>query len=270
LTTTVNAVAPVQYTITYDPNSGNTTPTQASLTTGQTFILANAITRSNDGSTAYQFAGWSSNSILYKAGETITVATSNLTFTAAWVQLYEVTYVVNGGTFSDSETVNDAECTSGSNRCTINQVIQLNAAPTRSGYNFSGWSNQSGTSIVDSNDAVAGTQSVVTNSNYIFTASWTPITYTIEYVSSGSTPPTQSPLRQGQSFSAGAAVTKAGFEFNGWSSGVLTYLPDSEITVASSNITLTAQWTAVFSITYSQGFGKWNAFNSNCLIPHRL
>ena len=267
LTTTVNAVAPVQYTITYNPDSGNTTPTQASLTTGQTFILANAITRSNDGSTAYQFAGWSSNGILYKAGETITVATSNLTFTAVWVQLYEVTYVVNGGTFSGIETVNDAECTSSSKRCTINQVIQLNAAPTRSGYDFAGWKDQAGASIVDSNNLVDGIQTAVTTSNYIFTASWTPITYTVEYVSSGSTAPTQSALRQGQSFTVGAAVTKAGFEFDGWKTGVFTYLPDSQITVGTSNITLTAQWTAVFSVTYSQGLGSGTPSSATAFYP---
>ena len=267
LTTTVNAVAPVQYTITYNPNSGNSTPTQASLTTGQTFILANAISRSNDGSTAYQFAGWSSNSILYKAGETITVATSNLTFTAVWVQLYQVTYVVNGGTFSGIETVNDAECTSGSNKCTINQVIQLNAAPTRSGYDFAGWKDQAGASIVDSNNSVDGIQTAVTTSNYIFTASWTPITYTVEYVSSGSSAPTQSALRQGQTFTVGAAVTKAGFEFNGWKTGVFTYLPDSQITVETSNITLTAQWTAVFSVTYSQGLGSGTPLSATAFYP---
>ena len=267
LTTTVNAVAPIQYTITYNPNSGNTTPTQASLTTGQTFILAGAITRSNDGSTAYQFAGWSSNSILYKAGETITVATSNLTFTAVWVQLYEVTYVVNGGAFSGIETVNDAECTSGSNRCTIDQEIQLNAAPTRSGFNFTGWKDQLGASIVDSNNAVDGIQTAVTTSNYIFTANWTPITYTIEYVSSGSTPPIQSALREGQSFTVGAAVSKAGFEFNGWKTGVFSYLPDSEITVGTSNITLTAQWTAVFSVTYSHGLGGGTPSSATAFYP---
>ena len=267
LTTTVNAVAPIQYTITYNPNSGNTTPTQASLTTGLTFILAGAITRSNDGSTAFQFAGWSSNSILYKAGETITVATSNLTFTAVWVQLYEVTYVVNGGTFSGIETVNDAECTSGSNRCTTNQVIQLNAAPTRSGYDFADWKDQLGASIVDSNNAVGGIQTAVTTSNYIFTASWTPITYTIEYVSSGSTPPIQIALREGQSFTVGAAVSKAGFEFNGWKTGVFSYLPDSEITVGTSNITLTAQWTAVFSVTYSQGLGSGTPSSATAFYP---
>ena len=255
LTTTVSAVAPVEYTITYNPNSGNTTPTQASRTTGQTFNLANEISRNASGDTTYQFAGWRSGSIIYKAGETITVGTANLTFTAVWVQLYEVTYVVNGGTFSGSETVNDAECSAGGNRCTNNQSITLNAAPTRAGYTFAGWTNPSGAAVVDTDNAVAGVQTAVTTTNYIFTASWTPITYAITYVSSGSTAPTQSALREGQSFTVAAAATRTGFEFNGWSDGDFIYLPDSDFTVGTSAITLTAQWTALYTVTYSQGLG---------------
>ena len=256
LTTTVSAVAAVQYTITYDPNSGNTTPTQASLTTGQTFNLANAITRNASGGTTYQFAGWRSGSTIYKAGDTITVSTVNLAYTAVWVQLYEVTYVVNGGSFSGSETVNDAECVAGANRCTNNQSITLNAAPTRAGHTFDGWKDQSGAAVNDTDNAVDGVQTSVTSTNYIFTATWTPITYTITYVSSGSTAPTQSALREGQSFTVAAEATKTGFRFNGWNEGDFTYLPDSDFIVQTSNITLTALWTALYTVTYSQGLGS--------------
>jgi uncharacterized repeat protein (TIGR02543 family) len=258
LTRIVSAGAPVQYTITYNPNSGNTTPTQASLTTGQTFNLANAISRSASGGTTYEFAGWRSGSIIYKAGDPITVGTANLAYTAVWVQLYEVTYVVNGGTFSGSDTVNDSECNVSTKRCSDTQPITLNAAPTRAGYTFAGWVNQGPSLVTDSNtsEAAVGVQTAVTDSNYIFTATWTPITYTITYVSSGSTAPTQSALREGQSFTVAAGATKAGFEFTGWNDGTFTYLPDSDFTVATSNITLTAQWSALYTVTYSQGLGS--------------
>jgi uncharacterized repeat protein (TIGR02543 family) len=256
LTTAVSAGVAVQYTITYNPNSGNTTPTQASLTTGQTFNLANAITRNDSEGTAYQFAGWRSGSVIYKAGDPITVGTANLAYTAVWVQLYEVTYVVNGGTFSGSETVNDSECNVSTKRCSDAQSITLNAAPTRAGYTFDGWKNQSGAAVVDANSGVAEVQTVVTSTNYIFTATWTPITYTITYVSSGSTAPTQGALREGQSFTVAAAATKAGFEFTGWNDGTFTFQPDSDFTVQTSNITLTAQWSALYTVTYSQGLGS--------------
>jgi uncharacterized repeat protein (TIGR02543 family) len=176
-----------------------------------------------------------------------------LAYTAVWVQLYEVTYAANGGTFSGSETTKDAECSAGANRCTNNQAITLNAAPSRAGYTFAGWKDQSGADVVDTNNAVAGVQTTVTSTNYIFSAAWTPITYAITYVSSGSTAPTQSALREGQSFTVAPAATRAGFEFTGWSDGDFTYLPDSDFTVGTSAITLTAQWTALYTVTYSQG-----------------
>ena len=256
LTTTVNAMPPVQYTITYDPAGGSETPTAPSKITGVKFALAGAISRAVSGGITYQFAGWKTGGNLYKAGETFTVGSANLTFTAEWVQLYEVTYLVNGGSFSNSETVNDAECTAGANRCTNGQTIKLNTSPTRAGYTFVDWKNQSGASVVDSNNAVAGIQTAISSTNYIFSATWTPITYTITYTSSGSSAPTQSALEQGEAFIVGTAGTRAGFEFNGWSDGDSIYLPDSEFIVGSSNITLTAQWTAVFAIAYSPGLGS--------------
>ena len=256
LTTTVNAVPPVQYTITYDPAGGSETPTAPSRITGDKFALAGAISKTTSGGVTYQFAGWKTGGTLYKAGETFTVGSANLTFTAEWVQLYEVTYLVNGGSFSDSENVNDAECIAGGNRCTNGQTIKLNSMPTRAGYTFVDWKNQSGASVVDSDNLVAGIQTAVTSTNYIFSASWAPITYTITYLSSGSSVPTQSALEQGETFTVGAAGTRTGFEFNGWSDGESTFLPDSVLVVDTSTITLTAAWTAVYTVAYSPGLGS--------------
>jgi uncharacterized repeat protein (TIGR02543 family) len=267
LTTTVNAVPPVQYTITYDPAGGSETPTAPSRVTGVKFALAGAISRAVLGGITYQFAGWKTGGTLYKAGETFTVGSVNLTFTAEWVQLYEVKYLANGGSFSDGETVNDAECTAGGNRCTISQTIKLNSAPTRAGYTFVDWKNQSGTSVIDSNNAVAGIQTAITSTNYIFSASWTPITYTITYTSSGSSVPTQSPLEEGDTFKIGSPGTRSGFQFNGWSYGDSIYFPDSEIIVGTSNVSLTAQWTAVFTVTYSPGLGSGTPATETSSFP---
>ena len=267
LTTTVNAIPPVQYTITYDPLGGSETPTAPSRTTGDKFALAGAISKATSGGVSYQFAGWKTGSTLYKSGETFTVGSANLTFSAEWVQLYEVTYAVNGGSFADGETINDAECTDGSNRCTNGQSISLNAAPTKTGYTFVDWKNQSGSSVVDSNNAVAGIQTAVSSLNYIFSASWAPITYTITYISSGSSVPTQSALEQGQAFIVGSPGARTGFEFSGWSEGDSTYFPDSEIIVGTSNISLTAQWTAVYTVTYSPGLGSGTSSTEPASYP---
>jgi uncharacterized repeat protein (TIGR02543 family) len=259
LTTTVNALPPVQYTITYDRAGGDTTPTSPSRITGVRFALANAITRADSGDgIIYQFAGWKNGSNTYKAGELFTVGSANLTFTAEWILRYEVTYQNNGGAFASGDTARDTDCSLVSSRriCSNNQTITLNSAPTKAGHNFAGWQDSSGNLVADTNAGTAGIQTTVTDSRYIFTASWTPITYTISYVSTGSTVPTQSALEQGETFTVGTAGTRVGFRFDGWSDGVSLYFPESTFTVETSTITLTAEWTAVFTVTYSQGLGS--------------
>jgi uncharacterized repeat protein (TIGR02543 family) len=243
----------IPYTITYNANSGDSTPTQASLTIGQTFTLANAITRAPSGPVSYQFAGWDNGTTIFQAGELVTIGTANLSYTAVWVQLYEVTYVNNGGTFAGSDSQYDTECVT-SNLCTNNQAITLNASPTRAGYQFAGWEDQSGTAVVDTNSGTTGVQTTVTSTRFIFSANWTAVSYTVTYVSSGSTAPTQASLTIGQSFAVGTAVTRTGYTFNGYSDGTNTYLPGATYVVGSANITLTALWIAdVYTVTYD-----WN------------
>jgi uncharacterized repeat protein (TIGR02543 family) len=256
LTRTVNAVPPVQYTITYYPMGGDTTPTSPSRIAGSRFTSAGAISRAPSGGITYQFVGWDSGNKIYGAGETITVGYVPLELEAVWALQLQVTYLNNGGTFIGDDIYRDAECLQSDNKCLDGQTIKLNSAPTRVGYTFVGWKNHLGIQVVDSDDAVAGIQTAVTSTNYIFSASWLPITYTITYTSSGSSVPTQSALEEGQAFIVGSPGTRAGFEFSGWSDGDSIYFPDSEIIVGTSNIALTAQWTAVFTVTYSPGLGS--------------
>jgi len=251
---TLSAVwTPISYTITYNPNSGDSTPTQASLTIGQTFTLANAITRAPSSGISYQFAGWDNGTTIFQAGELVTIGTANLSYTAVWVQLYEVTYINNGGTFAGADNKFDAECLS-NNLCTNNQAITLNVAPTRAGYEFVGWEDQSGTPVVDTDPGATGIQTTVTSTRFVFSANWIAVTYTITYVSSGSAAPTQTPLTIGQSFLVGSAVARTGYTFNGYSDGTNAFLPGATYVVGSANITLTALWIAdVYMVSYD-----WN------------
>jgi uncharacterized repeat protein (TIGR02543 family) len=253
LTETVTAANPILYTITYAPNNGNSTPTQASKSRGQIFTLANAITRSPSGGISYQFASWDSGGNSYRAGETITVGSSNLTFTAAWIQLYEVTYISNGGTYAAGDSNKDSECPL--NICSNGQTVTLNSAPTRIGYNFAGWKDQNGNFVTDSNSGTPGIQTIVTSTNYIFSATWTIITYAVTYVSNGSAAPTQVALSTQESFTVGSDVTKVGQRFGGWSDGTYLWWEGDTYVIGTSDITLTAQWTPTYSVTYSEGTG---------------
>jgi len=245
----------VNYTITYNANGGDTTPTQASKTIGETFTLANPITRTTSSGPTYQFVGWNNGTSTIKAGSTITVGSSNLTYTAVWVVQFEVTYAANGGAFAAGETDKDSQCVAGGNLCTDNQSITLNAAPTRAGYTFAGWEDQGANLVAGSDSGSGAVQATVTTSRYIFTARWTAVNYTISYVSNGSTAPTETSKNIGQRFTIGAAVTKTNFDFAGWSDGTTVYWPESRYIVGSTNVTLTAQWTSRYTVTYSEGLG---------------
>lgn len=239
--TTLKAVwSPAAYTFSFSANGGTDTPTSISRTIGENFILPNPITRSSSGGISYQFAGWKSGDSVYESGDTFRVGSSDLTFTAQWVRQYEVTYLANGGVFATGETEKDSQCIS--NICNANQVITLNLPPARSGYTFGGWEALGGISVSDIDADTAGIQTAVTDPNYIFSANWTPIQYTINYTSSGSTAPTQSVLSAGETFTVGAAVTRTDYTFDGWNDGAATYWPDSTYVVGTSAISLTAQW----------------------------
>jgi len=253
---TLKAVwAPIQYTVTYNPNGGNAPPAQSSLTMGQTFNLADPIAKPPSGGISYQFAFWNNGSSNIKAGTTITVGSANLTYSAVWVEEYEVTYGANGGTFAGSDTNKDDQCLGAGNKCSVDQVITLNEDPTRVGYTFAGWENQGGNPVTDSTPGAPEVQTTVTSSNFIFSAKWNAIPYTITYVSSGSVAPTQTSKNIGQIFKVGGDVTKGNFRFNGWSDGNATYWLDSDYLVGSTNITLTAQWIPLYSVSYSEGTG---------------
>lgn len=238
---TLKAVwVPIDYQISYNADGGDSTPSTSTDSFGDTFVLADSITKSPSGGISYQFAGWESGGSIYAAGETLRVGNSDRTFTAVWVQQYEVTYLANGGAFATGDTEKDGECAS--NICNSNQGITLNSAPIRPGYTFTGWEDMSENLVSDTDTVVTGIQTTVTGSSYIFVARWLPISYDITYVSSGSTAPTQSSLNTSEIFSIGYAVTKIGYTFDGWSDGISIYWPDSDYQVGTSNISMSAQW----------------------------
>ncbi len=74
-------------------------------------------------------------------------------------------------------------------------------------------------------------------------------THTVTYANGGGTGtlPTQSPVSEGASFivASGATLSRAGFTFAGWNDGTNTYAAGSTYTMGTSNVTLTAQWTAI-------------------------
>jgi uncharacterized repeat protein (TIGR02543 family) len=208
----------------------------------------------------YQFSSWklSGTSSTYEAGSTYLLPATNPTLVAQWVQVFEVSYTFNGGTSATGFSY-DAQCVSGSRLCSNNQQIQADAAPSRNGYTFAGWRDQSG------NPIAAGETFFVGINSYLLYAQWTAINYTVAYAPVGGvTTPTQTPKQYLQTFTAANDPVKTGYTFGGWSDGTLTYGAGAIYTVGTSNITLTALWTAnVYTISYDWNGGSGSATASS-------
>lgn len=74
-----------QYTVSYNANGGNSTPSSQTVNANSPVTLANAITRNEDSNYTYTFAGWKSSidNSVKAAGSSYTV-NANVTFTAQW------------------------------------------------------------------------------------------------------------------------------------------------------------------------------------------
>ena len=231
---------PINYTITYALAGGTSAlPTQENKRIGNSFTLAGTPTRAS-----YNFAGWSDSTTAYGAGATYTITASTpsaVTLTAQWIPIYTVSYILNGST--DSVTA-PALYDSGT-------VISLAAAPSLIGHNFAGW--------VDSgNNLRAASSSFTVVENSTLQARWTAIPYSVTYNLGGAsgTLPLQSSLTINQSFPVATTPIRAGYIFNGWNNGSETYTAGSTYVIASSNVTLTAQWTAIsYAVTFDLGGG---------------
>ncbi len=138
-------------------------------------------------------------------------------------------------------------------------TISGNTGPlTYAGHDFNGWNtNASGTG----GTAYSVNQSVTPVANVDLYPTWvnTP-THTITYALNGgtSTLPTQADVAERETFTAASTPTKAGYSFTGWSDGGSgNYSAGATVTMATSNLTLTAQWTLnpTHTVTYALNGG---------------
>ncbi len=207
-------------------------------------------------SATYRFVGWSDGTSMYAAGSTYLLGDTDVTMTAQWVRVLQVRYTLNGGTGVLS---GDDECATsiggGVFLCDSNQVITASAAPTRTGYDFSGWKDQNNAVIA------AGSTFTVTNSRYLLYAQWTPINYTVTYAANGGTSaPTETAKNIGDIFTVANGISRTGYAFNGWSDGTRNYGAGASYQVANTNVTLTAQWIAnIYTVSYDWNGGSGSA-----------
>ena len=205
-----------KYTIKYNANA--TTP-KVDLSRSEDYIILNQgvertwgqLTSPNKGSILqptrdyYKFTGW--NTKANGSGETITAstkATKDLVVYAQWTPInYSITYDLAGG------TVNGTNPTSFNYETATFTVIN----PTRTGYNFTGWT---GTGL--SEKTMTLKISAGSHDNRSYKANWEPIKYTVEYYN-GTTKLGSSTHTYDQAKKLTAIKSlgsESGYDFYGW------------------------------------------------------
>jgi len=244
----------VQHTLTYNSNGGSPTPSPVSAETGTAFTLASAPTKSG-----YNFDGWliTGESTARGAGTTYTMPAQDVTATAQWSsssRTYYLYYSLNGGSPNYS-----------SQSCQTGGYITLNGNPTKSKYDFGGWTITRGTSSgeVVETEKYAGYNFYPTGTTTSFyaNAQWVaqqPHTLSYKTGYSGGTPPaSQTDIYSGTSVTLASALSRTGYNFTGWllshTSSVVS--AGGTFTMPAQDVVATGQWSAkTVTITYYHGY----------------
>jgi len=247
------------YTVTYDGNgnTGGTAPVDPS-----SYISGSSVTVLGAGSltrTGFSFTGWNTSAggsgTSYAAGSILTMAFNSVILYAQWsIIRYSVIYNGNGNTGGSAPNDSASPYPAGA---TV--TVQSANSLTRTGFSFTGWN-----TVADGSGLAysAGSRFTVT-SNVILYAQWTALpTYSVTYngnLNDGGSAPVDpsSPYLTGSLVTVlgPGSLTKTGYLFDGWNtvangSGT-PYAAGSSLTIVFSSVTLYAQWTPSYTVTYN-------------------
>jgi uncharacterized repeat protein (TIGR02543 family) len=229
----------ISYSITYDLNGfAGVAPTETTKNIGNVFTIKVAPSRPG-----HTFTGWLSGGITYQGGDSYTVASNNVTFLAQWsANTFTVNLNSQGGSGVASSTTT-----------TTTSQLADPGSPSRTGYTFSGWF----TTPTGGNKIAFPYTHNQTDSFTIY-AQWSAIDYAITYDLNGfaGVTPTETTKNISNTFAVQSAPSRTGYIFVGWLNNGVTYQSGDSYTVASNDVTFTAQWSAInYSIAYDLNNG---------------
>ena len=240
-----------RYTINYNGNGGST-PSSQSVVYGQTINLPSTSW------TGHVFTGWTYGGNTYSAGQSYSVPDygsngASVTFTANWrAERYDVIYVKGNGEGNSTGSVN------------YGNSLSLLAAPSRSGYVFSGWScDRGGTYSAGQSYSPGGAYG--DGADITFTAMWTSEVYNVYYNNGygGSNENAGTISYSSGTYTLRSAPSRVGYTFIGWSCSAdsSTYNASATYSIPDlsngANIIFTAQWRInEHTVTYSAGGGS--------------
>jgi uncharacterized repeat protein (TIGR02543 family) len=247
----------VPYNVTYNRGSiagtplitlPATFPSNTTSTVSTVINLDNTITSEIDVSgTRYVFTGWkeSVTNSVYKGNDPYRMSAAHVTFTAQWVAIYTVSYILNGGSVT-APAVLPPDVTR------IDTYVEnlTNVIPARAGFIFAGWTDQAG-NLVSAHPVPANTTFVVGATRYLLYAQWTPEVYTITYLPgaagvTGTVTATTGNYRENVTLALNSSLDYTNYKFIGWKIGTTIYSAGGNY-VLSANVNAEAQWESTLS-----------------------
>ena len=253
---TLYAIWAPTYSVTYigNGNNGGNTPNDPNgYTNGQLVtVLGNT---GNLTKTGFTWTGWNTQAggggTTYSQGSTFTMGTGMILY-ALWSSnpTYTVTYNAPGST-GGNVPVDSGNYQSGQQVTVLGNTGSL----VKTGFILSAWSNTTGSVYGFGQTFSMG------SANVNLYAVWSP-TYTVSYngngFTGGSVPVDGNAYTNGQLVTVlgnTGNLTRTGFIFANWNTvstgGGASYNAGGTFTIGASSVTLYAQWTATYTVTYS-------------------
>lgn len=242
--------------------------TEAAISYGASLVSGTGVTVTATPETHYKFVGWYSNAACSSSVSTdnpysFTMSANTSLYAKVELMTTTVTFNKNGGSGSTPATLT---ATHGSNSLSSGYV-----APTRTGYNFSGWydAESGGNKVFGTNGVITSSSGYADGSgNWTYTgntltvyAQWTAKNYTVTLdKQSGSGGPESVSATYNAAMPSTTMPTRTGYDFQGYygsagGSGTKYYNSDgsnAHVWDQAAARTIYAYWTAHnYSITYS-------------------
>ena len=247
------------YAITYDGNgsTGGSAPTAGNFVTGSP---AYSVALNTFAKTGHVFTGWytteaGTGGTAFAPGAGYS-STADVILYAQWTPAsYTVTYNGNGAN-------NGTEPTKASESWTYSSTTPLTLSTqgtlAKTGFTFNGWATTA--------DATVGITSATPTVDTTYFAVWTPTPFTVTYApgtgASGSiTSPGDKTLGQTFTLDSGSTLTppatanNVSYSFGFWSDGTKTFKGGATYVMPASNVILTANWIAIYNVTYNPNGG---------------
>lgn len=204
--------------VTFHANGGTGDDYTQNIYGGEGTLTANKFTKSGK-----VFAGWATSAggaVVYPDGATIENVTSDFDLYAVWGDAYTVTFDYNDGKTGNA-TVDVAQNTA--------IGTKIPADPKKTGYIFAGWFN--GEDKLTAETTITG--------DVVYTAKWTPITYTIELNAGGGVGEkvTLNAVYDREIELPKNTFTRDGYDFKGWGTSGSASYGSIEDGVAVKNLT---------------------------------